>query len=103
MNPKEKADMSYTVGVVFNGGWSKGIYYTWYDGMIWSTRYTIKQNKWKAKRRRKENIEKGKSGEFLLCPDCDGYGFVRKEFSIHALCRNCNGYGLVDWISRIRR
>ena len=81
-------------------GWVNGVYVSWYDGMEWSSRYTIKQNKWKSKRRRKESIEKAKNGDFSLCPECDGYGFPRNNFAF--ICRECGSSGLVDWISRIR-
>jgi len=93
----KKSDMY----AIFNGGWWNGFYYTWNDGMIWSTRYTIKQNKWKAKRRRKENLTKVKFGEITLCPKCDGYGFINYSFHLD-ICVHCNGSGLLDWISRIR-
>ena len=83
-------------------GWTNGVYISWYDGMIWSSRYSVKKNKWKSKRRRKENTEKCKNGDFSLCPECDGYGFQLNNFTFPFRCRSCNCSGLVDWITRIK-
>ena len=84
------------------GGWFNRVYYSWHDGLIWPTVYTIKQNKWKSKKRREENLKiiEKVNGSVQLCPKCDGYGFPNNLF--YDCCIYCNGKGLVDWISKIR-
>ena len=64
------------------GGWFNRVYYSWHDGLIWPTVYTIKQNKWKSKRRREENLKiiEKVNGSVQLCPKCDGYGFPNHLF-----------------------
>jgi len=85
------------------GGWYNGIYYTFFDGIVWFNSYAVKQNWWKSKRRRKENLKKVESlsGEVVICKKCDGYGFP-KENLLYSWCEHCSGSGLIDWISRIR-
>ncbi len=87
--------------------WNNGIFISFYtdkeyNKIIWPNRYMIKQNKWKSKRRRVENIQKVSSlnGEYSICSSCDGSGF--SYYNFYAGCNICKCTGLIDWISRIR-
>ncbi len=84
------------------GGWHNGIYYTFRDDIIWSTGYTIKLNKWKAKQRIKLNIKKvsESSGSISLCRHCNGAGWKNNN-NFNLFCYSCFGSGLQDWVSGI--
>jgi len=81
--------------------WINGIFFSFYtdksyNKIVWPNRYMIKQNKWKSKRRKLENLRKIDSleGSYVICPSCDGSGFPRYGFYVE--CSECKGSGLVD-------